>query len=187
LQQLWPLVAQGRVCLCPVCDAYEVRGKRIAVLSRGEHGVREARFLSANSRDVMLLTHGPGHLDAALKRELLKSGLRLQEAPLLDVSPAGERLEVALADGESVVVDALYVGFGVQVHSGIAAALGARCDDAGYLYVDQKQQTSVPGVYAAGDVVQSLSQISVAFGQAAIAASAIHLGRRSGRLRSVPP
>lgn len=75
----------------------------------------------------------------------------------------------------------LGAGFGGGVRSELAAALGARVDRDGYLQVDQKQETTVPGLYAAGDVVQSLSQISVAFGQAAIAASAINVSLNEER------
>ena len=55
-----------------------------------------------------------------------------------------------------------------------AASLGARMDDAGRLYVSEHQETSVRGFYAAGDLVRGLNQISVANGEAAIAATAIH-------------
>jgi thioredoxin reductase (NADPH) len=88
---------------------------------------------------------------------------------------------VLFGDGAVLKLDALYVGFGVRVRSELAAALGARLDRAGYIEVDKKQHTTVPGLYAAGDVVQSLSQISVAFGQAAIAASAINISLNDER------
>lgn len=175
LRKLWSLVPEGRVRLCPVCDGFELCGKRIALLSRGAHAVREAHFLRAFSKEVVLLTHGAGHLDDAMRKELSGQGIRWIEAPLQDAQSTPSGLSLALKDAEPLQANALYVGFGAEVHSGLARSLGARGDDAGYLYVDQKQQTSVPGVYAAGDVVQSLSQISVAFGQAAIAASAINL------------
>lgn len=64
-----------------------------------------------------------------------------------------------------------YVVFGVLMNSGLATALGASCDEDGYLHLGRHHETSVPGLYAAGDVVQPLPQISVAFGQARIAAS----------------
>ena len=54
------------------------------------------------------------------------------------------------------------------------AAIGARCDDSGCVYVDKHQRTSVEGLYAAGDVVSDLDQIVVATGHAAVAATAIH-------------
>jgi thioredoxin reductase (NADPH) len=52
--------------------------------------------------------------------------------------------------------------------------LGALCSDEGNLQVDGHQQTTVPGLYAAGDVVTDLHQLSVATGHAAVAATAIH-------------
>jgi thioredoxin reductase (NADPH) len=63
---------------------------------------------------------------------------------------------------------------GCDVRSGLATALGARTDEQGCLVVDQHQQTGIPGLLAAGDVVSDLHQISVAFGHAAVAATAIH-------------
>jgi thioredoxin reductase (NADPH) len=174
LSKLWSLVEAGRVRLCPVCDAYELRGKRIGVLSRGDHAVGEALFLAAYTRSVSLFTHGSGGLSDAATAELARARIDVRSAAVTDVTDGGA-LNVTLNDGETVGLEALYVGFGVRVHSELATALGARCDDHGYLFVDQKQQTTIPGLYAAGDVVQSLSQISVAFGQAAMAASAINV------------
>jgi thioredoxin reductase (NADPH) len=69
----------------------------------------------------------------------------------------------------------------MNVRSRLAVALGAATDPQGYLVVDAHQQTSVPWLYAAGDVASGLNQISVATGGAAIAASAMHrrLGQRA--------
>jgi thioredoxin reductase (NADPH) len=170
LRMLWPLVSQGLVRLCPVCDAFELSGKRIGLLSRGEHAVRAGKMLSAYGR-VTVLTHG-----------VEESSREIEAVPKRIKDVRGQAgVTVVFTDGTELELDALYVGFGVEVYSGLAAKLGARCDGAGYLFVDQKQQTSVPGLYAAGDVVQSLSQISVAFGQAAIAASAINVALNEER------
>jgi thioredoxin reductase (NADPH) len=71
-------------------------------------------------------------------------------------------------------VDVLYPALGCDVRSQLATALGARCTEIGNLHVDDKQRTSVEGLYAAGDVVTDLHQLSVATGHAAVAATAIH-------------
>jgi thioredoxin reductase (NADPH) len=63
---------------------------------------------------------------------------------------------------------------GCNVHSDLATALGAKSNEIGCLIVDSKQQTTVAGLYAAGDVVSDLHQLVVAEGHAAIAATAIH-------------
>ena len=70
--------------------------------------------------------------------------------------------------------DAIYSALGVRPRCELAAQLGARMDDQGRLVVDDHQRTSVAGLYAAGDLVRGLNQISVAEGEAAIAATDIH-------------
>src|SRR5206468_10707164 len=78
--------------------------------------------------------------------------------------------------GEEHRFDTLYSALGSRIHSDLALSLGAEADEDGALIVDDHQRTSVPGLYAAGDVVCGLSQISVAMGQAAIAATDINAG-----------
>ena len=72
------------------------------------------------------------------------------------------------------MLDVLYPTLGCTVRSDLAAALGAECSDVGTLTVDDHQRTTVEGLFAAGDVVADLHQLSVATGHAAIAATAIH-------------
>ena len=83
-------------------------------------------------------------------------------------------LKVATQSGDHYIVDALYLALGCDVRSGLAAKLGACCPSSGTLKVDDHQQTTVNGLYAAGDVVTDLHELSVAFGHAALAATQIH-------------
>ena len=96
------------------------------------------------------------------------------EAPAVKLVLEDDALAVHTADRERHRFDTLYVALGLRARSDLAVALGADHDADGALAVDQHQMTTVPGLYAAGDVVQGLAQISVAMGQAAIAATAIH-------------
>jgi thioredoxin reductase (NADPH) len=89
------------------------------------------------------------------------------------------RAGVRTADGKKLVFDTLYPSLGCRPRVEVAAELGARTNEDGNLIVDAHQQTSVPGLYAAGDAVAALHQISVATGQAAIAATAMHNALRS--------
>ena len=70
--------------------------------------------------------------------------------------------------------DTLYPALGSDAQSGLARSFGAKVDNKDELLVDAHMQTSVDGLYAIGDVVSALNQISVAVGHAAIAATAIH-------------
>jgi thioredoxin reductase (NADPH) len=85
-----------------------------------------------------------------------------------------EQLSMRLEDGTEQRVDYLYPALGCTVRSDLALALGATGDDVGCLKVDGHQQTTVEGLYAAGDVVTDLHQLSVAIGHAAVAATRIH-------------
>ena len=174
------LVRRGLVRLCPVCDAYELTDEPVVVLGRGEKGAREALFLSAYTKHITLLTDGRPREEISQRSrvELADAGVPLFEEPVRSLDCEDNRVTITLADGHVESARSLYVAMGARARSGLATALGARTDEEGYLVVDQRQQTGVPGLYAAGDVVQSLSQLTVAFGQAAIAASAINMALR---------
>lgn len=188
LEGQWGAVRAGAVRLCPICDAYELSDTPLLVLGRGVHGGREALFLRGYSARVTLLTDGrpAEELPAPLRRQLADAGVAVATAPVRHIHGERRGVVVATAGPAELRARALYIALGAQVRSGLAAALGAQRDPDGYLLVDPHQQTSVPGLYAAGDVVQSLSQISVAFGQAAIAASAVHNRLREAGVPTAP-
>ena len=70
--------------------------------------------------------------------------------------------------------DTVYSALGTRVRSELVRRLGAQHEESGAIMVDEHQRTSARGVWAAGDVVCGLDQISVAMGQAAVAATDIH-------------
>lgn len=107
--------------------------------------------------------------------ELAQSGIDIIEEAVAEVSVESDKITaLRLADGREHRFDTLYSALGSRVRSDLALKLSAHHDDSQALIVDAHQRTSVPGLYAAGDVVSSLNQISVAMGQAAIAAADIH-------------
>ena len=85
---------------------------------------------------------------------------------------AGDELSVTTASGERRF-DSVYPALGSHIRSELAVAAGAAASEDGCLEVDDHQQTSVPGLFAAGDVVLGLDQISNAMGQAGVAATKI--------------
>jgi len=72
------------------------------------------------------------------------------------------------------VFEVCYAALGCAIQNRLATALGAELDAVGSLKVNAHQQTSVPGLYAAGDVVRGLNQVVIAAAEAAIAATDIH-------------
>ena len=166
-------IARHAVRLCAVCDGYEASDDAIAVLAPADEAIRHALFLRSFSRNVTAIRSEEGEPSAECAALARDAGV-----PLL---PPAQAMRCLPDDGCEVETEAgthrfdtLYPVLGSDAQSGLATALGAGVDDNDELVVDARQQTSVDGLYAIGDVVSALNQISVALGHAAIAATAIH-------------
>ncbi len=166
-------VAEGLLRYCPICDGYEVTDANVAVFGTGSHGLREAVFLRAYTRRVTLIANDGAHtLDAAEREQVRQAGIALCDGPARDLDIVGAKLAVGTASGR-LLFDTAYPALGSKIHSELAQSVGADCSEVGCITTDRHQRTSVPGLYAAGDVVIGLDQLSTAFGHASIAATAI--------------
>ncbi|MEQ9092993.1 MAG: NAD(P)/FAD-dependent oxidoreductase [Miltoncostaeaceae bacterium] len=164
LEPLWG----GAVFHCPFCHGWEVRERALAALGPGPRLAHMALLLTMWSDDVVALTGGgagPGPED--LER-LEAAGVRVDQRPVVGLEAEGERLTgVVFADGGALARDALMAATDMRVRSVPAERLGVATADSGYgptgaITVDERQRTSVPGVFAAGDVTGALQQVSVA-------------------------
>lgn len=172
-----PAVKAGQVRFCPVCDGFETQGQRVAVLGRAGHGLRESLFVSGFGNQVTWLAmETQQEVDTPELAQLRAAGVRLApSAPRrIDCGVGDVGVRVELQDGQVLDFDTLYPALGLEHQCGLATALGARVVPNGQLQVDAHQQTTIEGLYAAGDVSVDLNQISVAAGHAAIASTAIH-------------
>jgi thioredoxin reductase (NADPH) len=171
-------IADAVVRICAVCDAYEASDNRIAVYGPPAGVVAHACFLRTYSQQVTAVLSEPGAVsdaDAARAGELGIEVLPPPRAIALERDAHGRCVACVMRfDAREERFDTMYPVLGADAKAGLARALGAEVDDAGELVVDARLQTSVDGLYAAGDVVSALNQISVAVGHAAVAASAIH-------------
>lgn len=164
---------RGLLRYCPICDGYEVTDRRVGVIGTGDHGMREALFLRGYSRDVTLIAPDTDHdLDDACRTTLDDAGIRHLDGPCGDYRIEQDRFVVRTATGD-LAFDSVYPALGSRIRSELAVAAGARASDDGCLEVDHHQRTSVPGLFAAGDVVKGLDQISHAMGEAGVAATTI--------------
>lgn len=176
MPRLREAIAAGCIRLCPVCDGHEVLDRKVAVYGPVAGSVGHAIFMRTFSEDVTLLVpRSDTPATPRQRRELEEAGVRFVPQALCEIAmDAGGKAVVRLDDGSELRFDTLYPSLGCRMRSDLAVALGARCTEEGDIEVDAHQQTSVAGLYAAGDVVSALNQISVAVGHAAIAATAIH-------------
>jgi thioredoxin reductase (NADPH) len=165
-------LASGLLRYCPICDGFEVTDKRIAVLGTGGRGVAEATFLRSYSSDVTLVAPGGGHdLGHSERDKLDTAGIKLAGTCRSIVPEDGQiMLEI---DGIPTRFDTLYPALGSVIHSQLAGRLGVKLAGDGCLVVDSHQRTDTEGLYAAGDVVKGLDQISHAMGEGGVAATTI--------------
>lgn len=172
---------RGLLRYCPVCDGYEVTGQAIGVIGANHHGVAEALFLRTFSDDVTLLTHESVELSETDRISLSSAGINVQESPI-DALEFADAAVVRLRDGGLYRFDTIYPALGSDSNNALAKSLGLTLSDDRCIVVDPKQRSSAAGIYAAGDIVMSLDQISVAMGHAAIAATTLHndLRQRDG-------
>ncbi|WP_206047221.1 NAD(P)/FAD-dependent oxidoreductase, partial [Noviherbaspirillum denitrificans] len=167
-------LAAGLLRFCPICDGFEASGRKVAVVGRGKGGLGEALFMRHYTPQVTLLSiRGTIEPDDEESERIVRAGVRVVREPVT-LSRLGDGLRARLYDGSEERFDVVYAALGTIVNSGLAQRLGARVTEAGCLLVDAHQQTSVEGLYAAGDIVAGLNQIAVAMGQAAVAATAVH-------------
>ena len=166
-------LSQGRLRYCPVCDGFEVTDKALAVIGTGARGLAEARFLRSFSEAVSLIAPAGRHLlDDAETRESHDLGLELLDGPARIDRLTDDAIIVTTPDGHHAF-DSIYAALGSDCQAELAIQLGATLSADGDVTVDRHQRTSVAGLYAAGDVVIGLDQISHAMGQGGVAATTI--------------
>ncbi len=168
-------VRSGALRYCPICDGFEHRDRKIAVLGSDLHGAAEAMFLRQYSDEVTLLPRGRVGLNSRQRGELEASGVLIEERRVLRLAHRGAGIEVTLAGAPSALFfDTLYPALGSVPRSELLADLGTAIDADGCLPPDGFAEALIPGLYAAGDVLAGLDQISTAAGQGAAAATRLH-------------
>ncbi|WP_089177867.1 NAD(P)/FAD-dependent oxidoreductase [Bosea sp. AS-1] len=166
-------VQRGLLRYCPICDGYEVTDRSVAVIGTGQSGLAEAEFLRSYTANVSLIApDGEHRLDDEERARADAAGVKLLAGPCLAYSLHSEWIEVSMPGGPGAF-SSIYAALGTMARSELAIAIGARATKNGCPIVDPHQRTSVKGLYAAGDLVLGLDQISHAMGQAGVAATTI--------------
>jgi thioredoxin reductase len=126
------------------------------------------------SEDIVLCTDGPSGLSDRARNELEQNGVRIIETPIARLEGNGRLERIVFSDGSAVARDALFVHTSPRGRSDLAAQLGCGLTEQGLVEVTPERETSVPGVYAAGDAASRFHQIVVAAASGAEAAIMIN-------------
>jgi thioredoxin reductase (NADPH) len=166
-------LGRGLLRYCPICDAYEVTDQRVAVIGTGEHGTAEAIFLRGYTRDVTLVSPEGDHvLDDLCIVKLDEAGIARVQGPCGGYAIEDDCLAFGTAEGR-LRFDSVYPALGSRIRSDLGLEAGAKTSGDSCLIVDSHQRTNIPGLFAAGDVVKGLDQISHAMGEGGVAATTI--------------
>lgn len=164
---------------CPDCDGFEVTGKRVIVLGRGEETVGfTLNMLTWTDKLVLVTNNDASGIEDEHRAKLASFDIPIIErnvASLEGETKSGALERVCLDDGETLEADALFFNLGTIPSSELHTMLGCKLDEeCGLVWVDEEQQTSVKGVYAAGDLTPHSQLAVVAASEGAMAAIHVH-------------
>lgn len=170
---------------CPSCDGYEARGRDVVVLGWSEHVAGFALELLDWAATVTVVTDGRRFEGDDLRREALaRHGVRLLEDVAVSyVGTRGALRAVRLQGGTEVPCSLSFFSIGHVPRAGLADDLGCERSAEGYVVVDEHGESTVPGVFAAGDLVPGLQLLQVATAKGATAGVGCALSLR----RDPPP
>ena len=163
---------EGRgVSYCAVCDAFFYRKKPVAVIGEGEYALKEALELSHVTGDVTILTDG-------LEPKTDMSKFNVINDKISEIYGEDNVSGVLFESGKSIEVKGVFIALGVAGSTDMARKIGAVIKE-GKISVNEKLETSVPGLFAAGDCVGGTLQVYKAVYEGAVAAkSAISFVRK---------
>lgn len=171
---------KGRgVSYCALCDGTFFRGKSVAVAGGGNSAASSALYMAGIARQVYLI-HRRGELRAeeAWTKAIKDKGVHiLFDREILEIKGEGKLQSILIRDKitdqqSELQLDGLFVEVGEVPNSELALNAGARVDAEGFILVNNRQETSIKGVFAAGDVTSfPVKQISTAVGHGAVAAT----------------
>lgn len=159
---------------CPYCHGYEVRDQPLGLLGGTDPRVLHLALLLPQWSDDVILFQHTMELSDADRAQLAARGVRIVEGTVARLVVDGTLRGVELADGRAVPRAALFVAPAFVPEADLLRALGCAFDDQGWVVVDPSGRTSVPGVWAAGNVSNAAAQVIVAAGAGYTAAVAIN-------------
>jgi thioredoxin reductase len=160
---------------CPVCDAADFVDQPLVVVSWGQYADGFTLELFHWTKQVILVTHGRPIADRQRAR-LARYGVETVTTRIEGLEGQDDRLSaVVLEDGRSIPCRGLFFSIGHKPRNELARGLGCEITDEGYVVVNEKYETTVPGVYAAGDITTLEEAVADAVGEGLIAATNISL------------
>ena len=182
LRDLWPdiegldHVYGDAAHVCPDCDGYEARDRKIVVIGSGRRAVGMALSLTTWTDQIAICTNGRDpEMDADLRAKLEGQGIPVYLEPISSLHLREWHLRsLHFAGGRSLGCEKVFFSIGQFPADDLGAQLGCERDEQGHIVIDDVYHTSVRNVFAAGDIVPGPQLAISAASDGSIAALAIH-------------
>jgi len=160
---------------CPYCDAFEVADQPLAAFSHpDERGAKFALVVANWSRDVVFCASRRPQLGDDMRRRLAARGVHVEERELKAVARDADGVRLHFAEGNSMWRRMMFYHLGGKPASALAEHVGAKIDPVHGVEVTRRQQSSIPGLFVAGDATRDVLQAIVAAGEGSAAAVCIN-------------
>lgn len=160
---------------CLYCDGFEYAGKKVVAFGKGDKGADLAVMMKHWFEDVVVCSDGTKISDhAATKLKRHGIAVRTERIRALQAE-SGHLKRIAFESGEDIECAALFFSTGCHQSSQLSEGLGCQRDEKGGVIVDpETEESSIPGVYVAGDVSRDVLLVGIAIGEGAKAGVAIN-------------
>ena len=161
---------------CPYCHGYEYKSQPTGILMNGDMAIDMAELIENWTSQLTIFTNGKSTIsNSRLEQFLTLSQVQVVEKEIRSFQHIGGKLQyIEFADGSTQTLDALYARPAFIQQSNIPELLGCQFTEAGYLVVNDMQQTNIPGVYAAGDNITMRRAVSGAVATGGFAGAIIN-------------
>jgi thioredoxin reductase len=182
LRDEWPRVPGLRQVygstahVCPDCDGYDARGKKTIVIAKGRKAAGMALNLTTWTNDIVICTNGEHpELDEELCGKLDALNIPVLVEPITCIRRVDDTMQaLEFANGMQLDCERIFFALSQRPADDLGAQLECSRDEGGHIVIDAHCHTSVPGVYAAGDIVPGAQLAIRAASDGAVAALAMH-------------
>lgn len=152
------------ISYCAICDGFFYRGKNVAVLGNGEYALSEANDLKNLAASITILTNG---------LEAPTGEYKVDTRKIKEIQGDTKVQSILFEDGETMVVDGLFIAQGIAGGSNFAKKLGIKTNPDDSIVVGDNMETNIPGIFACGNLTGGLLQVSKAVYEGATAGLAV--------------
>lgn len=160
---------------CPYCHGYEVRNQKTALLANGEMTFHMAQMISQWTKELVLFTNGQLQLSEEQQQQLNLHGIPVIHTPIIEIKHENGQLKsLLLQDGQEHFFKVMYSRVNFEQHTSIPENMGCEINEQGFIVVNDKKESTISGVYAAGDNTSMARAVAMAVSSGTLSATSIN-------------